>query len=200
MKDNRGLIEIANFIGDIYNRNTKSADPKNYLICHKYAIISSYLIWTTIITYIFIISAVLLPSMWQFIFTGKMSPPARLYLPVIVDQSGASWAFLIILNYSLGVLAGLILIPFDGLIYLIFANIPMLTLIITTHIAEFNKYIAKPKKAFKYKQSKLLIIILMSLKYNEEIDNLFFIILHFMFLQLIFLKKKNGKLLHSQEH
>lgn len=167
MTDIRVLVKIADFIGDIYNRNTKLADTKNYSICRKYAIISEYLIRTTIATYIFIISSVLLPSMWQFIFTGKISPPARLYLPGIGDQSGASWAFLIILNYSLGVLAGLILIPFDGLIYLIFANIPMVALITTTNIVEFNKYIVKADKAFKHTQSGLMVIILMCLRYNE---------------------------------
>lgn len=166
MEDVKGLVEIAEFIGDVYKQYTKS-DTATYSICQRYANMSSLILRTFIVAYIFVVSMLFVPATLTFILTGQMTAAVGINFPGFEDQSDTSFTFVMILNYLFGPLGVAVVVPFDCLIYLIFANIPMVTSIITKHIENFNKYIAEPSQAFKSTKYGMMVTTWMTLKYNE---------------------------------
>lgn len=83
VNDIRGLVEIAEFIGDIYEKNKNTSNKRDLALFKRFANISELVFKMGFIAYVVMAVDVTVPSLYQSIFNGKMVMSLRLYLPVL---------------------------------------------------------------------------------------------------------------------
>lgn len=171
MNDVKALVEIYDFIGDIYKKNSKkSPSTSRYyyvILCQKYAKISETVlkmgIYTFVIFHIIFDCLLIADSVYQ----GKMVPPLRIYFPIINENSIDGALFLIIYNYAVIVIGYTIMFTYDLLIFIIFANIPMVADVIIGHLDELKEALMESDCSPREIQQRMLCIIRMHNKYTE---------------------------------
>lgn len=165
------LIEVAVFIGDVYNKNsTMTSNMRNFMLCNKFAKISEIIQKASHRAYIGVFVLVMLPQIYNFCFYGETIPPMRICFIYLYEKSGLDYALEWAFNCLVAVISGYLVYTYDILITIIIINVLMVSTIITGHLADLNEVLfnpanpANPAKDTKY---RLRAIILMILRYNE---------------------------------
>lgn len=141
---------------------------KNYNLCQKYSKISEFILKTVFFSYTAMLIVIVLPSIIQFFTAGKVTPPMRVYFPGLRGESIIGIAILIIFNYIVSILALYVASCFDILVYLIFANMPMVSLVITRQLKDLEVHLLDDKRnTLRNTKYRLRDIVLMILKYNQ---------------------------------
>lgn len=109
---------------------------------------------------------VMAPSFYHSIFNGKMVMSMRIYLPVL-DETQAGLAILVVINCVTTTLGVFNEISFDCLMYVIFANVPMVSSIITGQLDDLKEALLDPDNTLDSNKYRFRTFILMTLKYNQ---------------------------------
>lgn len=171
MRDLRLMITIADFLTDIYSKNTNTLS-KYYGICRKYADFSKKIVIGCSLVYLGAVSVYQMPSMIIYFTTGEVTPASGMYFPFhskVYEENSIEKMLLIVYNYVALVMAYLTLISYDSLIFLIFCNVPMASEIIRKELNELKVLIDIENRdvAVKDVRFRLLQIITMHKRYNE---------------------------------
>lgn len=161
--DINSLVEISKFIKDIYEKDTKSHSRFYYsILCQTYAKRTEIILKALAIGYIALHICYISVLFLHTVLNGKMVPMLRIYLPGIDTHSIGGAIFLNVLDY-VSITTGYVNICcFDLLIFTIFINMPMLSLVIIGHLDELrepllDKKDKKDKKCKFYEIKKRLI-------------------------------------------
>lgn len=168
--DIRALIEIGDFIGYVYMQNSMPALKYYYLmLCNKYANISERVIRATIAVYIFTAVLFILLRLGESFIKGKMIPAMEVHFPGIDEETYGGFAFVLLYNYC-GTVAGFAISgTYNLLLFLIFANMPMVSAVIVGHLNDLKDVLLDPDRESRDVSSRLYNIILMHNKYIEYI-------------------------------
>lgn len=168
MYEVRSLVEISEFIGEIYKRNAKPRSTYYYysMLCEKYANRSVLIVKIVIYVYsiiVYILYFILLNG--ANLYYGKMDLPLHVHLPG--DESAIGFAFTAIYNYAGCICACFIICTYDSLMFLIFANMPMVSSVIIGHLDELKLALLDPDCDDREIKHRLYNIVLMHKKYKE---------------------------------
>lgn len=165
LKGLRGLYDIGEFIGDVYNKNSMASNIRNRDLCRKYANISLFIVIVVFLTFTVMISVYTLLPLFEYLIYGEIVPPMRIYFPFM--GSNIVVAFVMAFNIWMAFFTFCTICPYSTLLYLIFANMQMVSSIIAGHISDLNEYLVHSKKSLNNTKYRLRSIVLMTMKYNE---------------------------------
>lgn len=165
--DVKTLIEIADFIGDIYKQNAKSHSRYYTMLMDKYARLSVLIVKNVIAAYVILHISFTLFVVGDNIHTGAKTPLLRIYIPGVDENSMAGYAFLMAYTYLLLLFGYSVVCSFDALTFLIFANMPMVASVIHGHLDELKEALLNTKTKPNEITYRLLNVILMHKKYTE---------------------------------
>lgn len=162
------LIEIGDFIGGIFERNSKPSTKGYYVgLCQKYASIGERVLKYIIAVYLaFFISFVAL-ILLESALTGTLVPPLRIYFPGVDAGFSVGFAFVILYNYVVLIVGLLVIGGYNSLLFFIFANIPMVSSVIIGHLDDLKDVLLVPNYKLCNVKRRLFNIILMHNKYIE---------------------------------
>lgn len=163
--DWRLLVDIAIFIEGIYAKNSTKQNTTYYAICDKYGKLSELIVKSVALFFATFIFMIFFLTFCESVYTGHVVLPMRIYLPGIDADTIGGIAILLINNVVQTACCILIVVSYNSLIFLIFANIPMVSLIIIGHLNELNEILGKRNRNIA--DIKLLHIIFMHRKYKE---------------------------------
>lgn len=168
--DMRALIEIGDFIGYVYKQNSNSTLKYYYsILCNKYANLSERVIKATITVYIFVCAAFIMLRLGESFYRGKIIVAVEIHFPGIDEETYGGFAFIFFYNYAAIVAAFAISCFFNLLLFLIFANMPMVSSVIIGHLNDLNDVLLDPDCTSRDIKQRLCSIILMHYKYNEYV-------------------------------
>lgn len=166
--DVRSLIDICDFIGDVYKQNAKPRSRQLYSqLCKKYAHLTKMILKIIIYMYVSVHILFMLGwfvDIWQM---RRLVPTLRIYLPVLDQQSHIGMAVLVVFNYYITLVGILSLCAYDCVIFIIFTNIPMVASIMIGHWDELRESLTDENCNLRETRQRLIQIILMDIKYNE---------------------------------
>lgn len=167
LKDIKSIFEIADFINDVYEKNSKFVDMKNYDLCKTFANLSEKIVKFGIVGYVMVATVYTAPALYQTIFKGNPTPVLRMYLPFVHEDSHTELAILTAVNYGFYwvILHGVG--SYDILIVFVTVNIPMVSTVITGHLQDFQEALLRRNNTLQMTKYRMRSIILMTLKYNE---------------------------------
>lgn len=163
--DIRSMIEVADFIEDIYKKNAKPrAQNLSYsVLCRKYADRSVKILKAVIVSYATVHICFVSLSFLDNLGKRQMVPIFRINFPGVGEHS----LFLNAFNYFSVLIVDFTMCSFDMLIYIIFANMPMVASIITGHLDELRDVLQDKKRKLDDINDRLIQIIFMHKKYKE---------------------------------
>lgn len=158
--------DVMEFIANIYSENSKS-QAKHYEMCQKYAPLSQLIlkVWGSV--YFTIFQTAIAISILEYLITGDMKPFMHIYIPGIDNYSATGFTMLLVLNYILGVCCFFTLIPIDSTFFVIFANFPMISTILTDKLNELNASLENVRKSPRDIHLEFISLIAMHRKYIE---------------------------------
>lgn len=170
----RPLIEIIDFLVDIYKANSMVTN-RYYKICDRYSSLCQWVLKIALYTLLAMCVFMLFAPVIEYHVNGNVTPAAGIYLPGVVEYDINTLSILVIYNWLMILMGLCIEIPLVILVYLIFANIHMLSQIMVFEIGELNN-IANNCNGFDnitVIHNQLVNLIHMRTKYNELSCNVF---------------------------
>lgn len=161
------IFEIADFIDEVYKKNSLSVEMQNYALCKRFANISKNIVQYGLTGFAMVAIVFAAPSLYETIFNGNMSPVLRIYFPFVREDSQTDLAILTAFNlvvYCVGLLG---VGPFDILIVFVALNIPLVSSVITAEVEQFKAALLRRNNTLGMTKYRMRSIILMTLKYNE---------------------------------
>lgn len=171
VNDWRLSIEIIEFIDEIYKKNARTPETTdfwNYGLCKKYSKITEMIVKFCIAFYA-LIAIVMVLYTGANLFLGVKDTPLRIHFPGLNDATDTGFAILYGLNILLLVFYYFTICSCDMLIYVIFANVPMIASIIIHQLDELKVALLDPECPSSEIKYRILNIILMHKKYNEYV-------------------------------
>lgn len=166
--DLKSLIEIADSIGQIYKENVQPRTRCYYsVLCQRYADLSERILKSGTITFIIFYVIFMILIIGGSISMGQIRPSLEVHFPKIDENTTSGLAFLIVFNILIGAGGLFIVCSYDLLLFIIFANMLMVSSIIIGHLNELKDALLDPKCQTLEAKTRLLNIILMHKKYNE---------------------------------
>lgn len=162
-------IEIIEFIDEIYKKNARTPETTdfwNYGLCRKYSKITEMIVKFSSVFYAIIVIVLVLYTGVNM-FLGVRDTPFRIHFPGLNDATDTGFAILYGFNILLLLYSYFTVCPFDMLIYVIFANVPMMASIIIHQLDELKVALLDPKCPSSEIKYRILNMILMHKKYNE---------------------------------
>lgn len=168
MNDVKSLIEIAEFIGAIYKENVKPGTRYYYsVLCRRYADLSERILKLGTITFVLLYLIFMTLIIGGSIYKGEIRPSLEVHFPKVDENTTAGLAFLIVYNIIFGAGGLFIVCVYDLLVFIIFANMFMVSSVIIGHLNELKDALLDPECQLLEAKKRLLNIILMHMKYNE---------------------------------
>lgn len=170
-QDVRALIEIGDFIGNIYQQYTKPKSRSYYLfLCNKYANISARILKTVLNVYILLFICFLSLGICESLSMGKPMPALRIYLPGVNEDSFGGCFTIMVYNYVGATFVPMTEAAYNALLFIIFANMPMVSSVIVGHLDELKDNLLIPGYYKNYDiERRLLNVILMHNEYVEYV-------------------------------
>lgn len=167
VQDVQSLLDIADFIDDIYMSNANSAsDSKMQQLLQQYATITKIILYACVGSYTLQTIFFVGPMLAEYFYDGKLIPIFHIYIPYIYNQNADGFIIGIFINYLVYFVCYMNLISYDVLLFIIFGNMPMVSTIITIHLTELRELLDNSTDAENIRK-KLVHIVLMHRKYNE---------------------------------
>lgn len=165
--DIQSLMEIAKFIEDIYKQNAKRR-PRFYysILCQKYAK-QSEIIQKALPKRYFLLHICYMMLVFSNAFNEERVPLFHLYLPGINMHSMGGAIFVNVFNYVSITTVYFIMCSFDLLIFMIFTNMPMVSLVMIGHLDELREELLEEDRIPSDIKNRLIQIVVMHNKYNE---------------------------------
>lgn len=133
------MIEISNFLGDIYKKNSTPTNLRYFALCRYFAKISKIVLITLHICYTNGIMLVMLLAIYTFISTGLYVPPIMICITCFKEQSAYDIGLEIGFNILVGFLAIYVVATFDSLIAIIIVNMLMTSSIIIQQVNDLKR-------------------------------------------------------------
>lgn len=160
------MVEIVEIIREIFYKNQKPSD-KNYQTCCKYAARSDWIVKCTAFTARWSGGICVSIPIIMFFVTGDLFTPTGNAVPGINSQTTVGWIFLLIIDAVVILFGYFVEASFDGLSFVIFANIPMVATILNNFFMEFDELLHSKKLSSVQRKKILVNIVAMQLKYNK---------------------------------
>lgn len=155
------------FIVSIYVKNSKPTN-QYYGICQKFARITKQTMIAGFALYYGAIALMTFPGTIETILTGVHRPSLAIYFPRIHKYSTEMTVLQFIFNQIIVVTAFITVPVAEVLIFVIFANMPMVPEIIKQHLEELTKLLErKPKMIFIETKHRIVQYIEMQRRYIE---------------------------------
>lgn len=167
LKDIKMIFEIADFIDEVYQKNSKSIAMKNYAVCKKFADLGEKIVKYGSVGYVMIATLYTIPALYETIFMGKLTPVLRIYFPFVREDSQTDLAILAAFNYFAFWVALHGIGSFDIFIVFVTVNIPMVSAVIISHFEDLKNALLHRNNTLRMTKYRMRSIILMTLKYNE---------------------------------
>lgn len=167
MSDVKSLIDVAHFIKDIYKQNSQPRTKYYYLqLCRTYGKRSQNILIYGSYVYGLLYFVFQIMLVMEAFYTGQMVPP-RIYFPGIDEKTIGGLSTLIAFNYMVFLCGYVVIISYNLLIFLIFANVPLVSSVITGHMDELTEVLMDPDCHLHEVKCRALTIILMHQKFKE---------------------------------
>lgn len=160
------MVKIVEIIREIFYKNQKSGD-KNFETCCKYADRSDWIVKFTAFTARWSGGICVSIAIIMFFVTGDLFTPTGNSVPGIDSKTIVGWIFLLVIDAVVILFGYFIEASFDGLSFVIFANIPMVATILNNFFVEFDELLNSKKLSSVQRKRILLNIVAMQLKYNK---------------------------------
>jgi hypothetical protein len=167
LRDLQHLLPTIEFIADIYEKN---AQPTQYYgICQKFARISRLTIKFGLGLYLIVLLIAALSGSIETMFTGFYKPTMCIYYPGIHEYSTGMIVLSFIFNHVMAVLDIILITPADMFFFILFANMPMVPLVIKGHLDELERLLEQKWNVVNAIAIKprILQLIQMQRQYNE---------------------------------
>lgn len=162
------LITIIEDAKDIYQKNS---NPKCeiYAICKKYARISELTVKFGLTIYCSWVLVESSTSTYDWIITGIRKPALSIYFPGVYEYSHSGFILLSLYNYIIVAICAVLTPSGDLLLFLVFANVPLISADIQTYVNKFDVIMESTDSRDKILMVKKSLIEyhLMHKKYNE---------------------------------
>lgn len=169
IKDLRSLLEIAEFIREIYMKNARTINTTNFFnygLCRKYGSITERIVKIMISLYgLTTFTIILFPGILFFLDERRL--PLCIYVPGLDDQSDLDFSILFVYNSIALIIGMFIACAVNTLILIIFANIPMIATIIIHQLEELKMALMDPECPSSEIKYRILNIVLMIEKYKK---------------------------------
>lgn len=165
------LYQLILFIDDIYQKNARN-DTAFVALFHRYSSLSKRIVIITAGVYLGTHSMIVLPSIADYIFTGRMTPVLGIFVPGVTDDQPTLLFLVVLLNYVITICGAFTIVPHNILIYLIFTNMPITSDIFAHQMDELAAELNQPKHAVVDVKMRILQIIYMYEKYLKSIRDL----------------------------
>lgn len=165
MMDLRLVMDVIGFLESIYQSNL-SEIAREHALCQRFAKRSQMIVILVPVMYAMAGSFYQLPKVYLYFTTGVITPTMGVYYPTINGLEEFCAAFTQLLNVGGCIATGMVGTAIDSLVYMVFANIPMISTIIERDLDELN-VLGVQKSSPKEMKLKLLKIVKMHLDYNE---------------------------------
>lgn len=166
VKDAKGLIEIAHFIADIYEKNSKPSNMRNFMLCRRFAKNGKLILKAISISYASSILFNVWPGIYEMLTSGESAFPARISTLYVDQPSAFDLTLEMIFNFVVLAIIAMVQIAYDPLIYIIFLNMLLVSSIIIGQIDDFKEALLDPAISLRDTKYRMQAIILMILKYN----------------------------------
>lgn len=135
------LSEIIDFYKGIYAVHLQTpSHAKYHKMCNKYSKITVLVMFASLIAYTLMASSFFISL--AFLYSrdpNDVQPPIGLLLPGCEDHSSRNFVLLFALNVAILMLSVCIVVPYDTLLYVIFANMPMVSTEFSYKIHDFDQ-------------------------------------------------------------
>lgn len=165
-QDVRGLLEITQFIGDVYNKNSRSLNKRNFMLCQRFSKNSQTLLISMASSYAFGLLMLLMPGFYTLCMTGVSAPPLRISSLFFDQNSAFDLIFEWIVNVIEVVITFYVQFTFDILMNTIFLNMLLVSSIIAGHLTDLKVALLNPNTSEVDAKYRLQAITLMILKYK----------------------------------
>lgn len=165
-EDMKGLIDVALFIGDVYNKNSKPSNMRILVLCRKFANYSITILILLSASYTIDMLLLLLPGVFISFATGQSVPLLRITSIYSDQHSPFNIALEWIINILYLLTCFIMVFTYDALTYIIFLNMLMVSSIIAAHFADMKEALLDTATTLRDTKYRLHAIILMILKYN----------------------------------
>jgi hypothetical protein len=161
-------LSTIEFLADIDEKNSQPTS-QYYGICQKYARISKLVLTLGLSLYLASLMLAAFAGSIETILTGTYKPTAFIYFPGIREYSTEIMVLSVVFNHMMVATALLILPPPDMFFFILFANMPMVPMIINGHLDELSKLLEQKRNAVNAMEIKRRIVqlIQMQRRYNE---------------------------------
>lgn len=136
----KALIRVLNYAKNIYERNS-SPNERYYELCLQFARLTEMTLKGIIGAYIMIALLVTGPAMVEYLLTGHMVPSMHAYFVGVTEYSEYLESLLNLYNHSAVVVVLFTFVAPDILIYMTFANIPLISRVVEGEVDHFEEKI-----------------------------------------------------------
>lgn len=165
--DLQNLLPIVAFLSDLYEKNSEPTS-QYYKICQRFGRITKLTIKVGFGFYIAGTTLTFIPSILEAIIMGVYMPPMVIYCPRILDCfSTGITVSLFIFNLIMAAVVSITICPGDVMFFVMFANVPMITLIIRGHLEGLTVALEQKKVNVGVIKHRMAQYIRMQRRYNE---------------------------------
>lgn len=160
------MLEVANFLDEVYKRYSLVKNTPYYNICRSYADKSAAIVKWGIISSFFVLFIYSMYPFVYYIIFGEIFPPLRIYAPGIDENTTSGFIFLTLFNVSILICTVYVIYPVDILTINIFTNIPMVSTIFIERMKDFQGGLQRKALTPIDIKRELLTIIVMHHQYD----------------------------------
>lgn len=150
------LLDILEYAERIYGKYDTGEERA---LCERFARLTQILLKSWIAAYVCMIGIGTSPLIIEYFSTGRLTPCMHAYFVGVRQYSNELFFILNCYNCAMMVLLVLTLVPIDGLIYVTFANVPLVSLVIRLFWHAYGSELEQnPQEAYKVKQRLVIAI------------------------------------------
>lgn len=161
------LIEITAFYGSIYKKNSTNINSEYYKVCEKYSRITELVTKITMLAYILMTIFYSSSIGIEYLLFGDVTPPIGMFLPGTRDHTSIQFGLLVAANFLVLFFSIFIATSYDALLFVVFANMPMVASIITLELNDLRNSLLNGTETPKQTHLRFKAIIFMHKLYNE---------------------------------
>lgn len=161
------LIEITAFCGGIYKKNSKNSNSEYYNVCEKYSRITELVTKSTLLAYILMTVFYTSSIGIEYLIFNDVTPPIGMFLPGTHDHTSFKFGLLVAANFLVLYFSIFVVVSYDSLLFVVFANMPMVATILTLELNDLRNSLLHGNETTKQTTFRFKAIIFMHKSYNE---------------------------------
>lgn len=161
------LIEITAFYGSIYKKNSENANSDYYNVCEKYSRITELVTKITFLAYILMTVFYTSSIVIEYLIFDDITPPIGMFLPGTRDHTSIKFGLLVAANFLVLYFSIFVVVSYDSILFVVFANMPMVATIITLELNDLRNSLLHGNETTKQTNFRFKAIIFMHKSYSE---------------------------------